>query len=50
MLVLTLALLEIGTIGVGTKFANPANFFSFIPPILIYTAIYLTTFKRDKLL
>jgi len=46
MLVLTLDLPEIGTIGVGTKFANPAKFLHFYYTI-IYTVIYLTTFKRE---
>ena len=47
-LVLTLDLPEIGTIGVGTKFANPAKFLHFYPSYtIIYTAIYLTTFKRE---
>jgi len=47
-LVLTLDLPEIGTIGVGTKFANPAKFLHFYPSYtIIYTTIYLTTFKRE---
>ena len=45
-LVLTLDLPEIGTIGVGTKFANPAKFLHFYPSYT-YTTIYLTTFKRE---